>query len=77
MKKKIVVIPDERKSLLARMLETTRTASARRALLGKKEYAKRHRSAHQRTAGTRRAQSFIANKLDAIVTMAKQKRTMT
>lgn len=74
MKKKIVAVPTSESKLWDRMLETTRTVSYRKALLGKKEFSRRNRNAHRRTAGTRRAQVFVLKRLDALLAANKAAR---
>jgi hypothetical protein len=67
MKKRKVNVPLASGSMLDRMLETTRTISYRRAMLGSKEFNRRKRNAIARTAGTRRAQNFVAFRLDELL----------
>lgn len=72
---KRVRVPLSTARMSERMLEATRTASARRAILGKKEYNRRSHNAHQKTAGTRRAQAFVLKRLDAVLAANKAERS--
>lgn len=57
----------------ATSFDATRTNEYRQRLLGKQEFLKRKRSAHSRTAGTRRAAHFVAHRLDAVLAAYRKK----
>ena len=73
MKKRIVRVPISKARAIDMILETTRTISYRRARLGKKEYDRRQRNSTARTAGTRRAQTFVLKRLDEVLAVRKER----